>query len=201
MNMLTLAALEYTYLYFSRALSDCSQVCFQLNTLFLPFSFLWMSPALLSPTLQFFEKELLGFWQRPTQSLTQPKGRLKDLKFSPLKICHSFLPTTSLYQLLFFSPTLLLSIILFYLLSFLNKSVIPFFFTVVIVFSSLYPFFLLFILILNESMRSYWIFDRGLLQSLTQPGERESTSLSSLPHPLLYFQYYHVHFHSLLLLL
>ncbi len=82
MNMLTLAALVYTRLYFSRALRDCSQVCFQLNTLFLPFSFLWTSPALLSPTLQFFEKELLGFWQRPTQSLTHPKGRLKDLVFT-----------------------------------------------------------------------------------------------------------------------
>lgn len=83
----------------------------------MPFSFLWTSPALLSPTLQFFEKELLGFWQRPTQSLTQPKGRLKDLKFSPLKICHSFLSTTSLYQPLFFSPTLLLSVPFIFFLS------------------------------------------------------------------------------------
>ncbi len=197
--MLTLAALVYTRLYFSRALRDCSQVCFQLNTLFLPFSFLWTSPALLSPTLQFFEKELLGFWQRPTQSLTHPKGRLKDLVFTTENLSLISLHHFTLSTSFLLTHSLTLSTIHFFLSSpfSINLPSSSFFFTVVIFLSSLYPFFLLFMLVLSffESVRSYWIFDRGLYNS--QPGESERTSLSSLPHPLSYFQSYHVHFYSL----
>ncbi len=130
MNMLTLAALVYTRLYFSRALRDCSQVCFQLNTLFFALQlFMDVSSSSFSHSPVLWE----GVTRVLTEAYTIPHTaerkieRLKVFTTENLSLIspHHFTLSTSFLL----THSLTLSTIHFFpLLSFLNKSVILFFF-------------------------------------------------------------------------
>ncbi len=130
MNMLTLAAQVYTRLYFSRALRDCSQVCFQLNTLFFALQlFMDVSSSSFSHSPVLWE----GVTRVLTEAYTIPHTaerkieRLKVFTTENLSLIslHHFTLSTSFLL----THSLTLSTIHFFpLLSFLNKSVILFFF-------------------------------------------------------------------------
>lgn len=191
--MLTLAALVYTHLHYSRAVRDCLKVCFQLNMLFCPSAFVDVSSTSFSHSPTLWE----GVTGVLTEAYTIPHTaerkieRLKVFtteKLSLISLHHftlstSFLLTHSLTpSTIHFSFSYPFSINLSF--SFL---------TVVIFLSSLYPFFSPFharsiFLWLNEELLDFW---RGLRNPSHSQEKVKAPFLSSLLHTSISLFYSH----------
>lgn len=193
MNMLTLAALVYTHLYYSGALRDCLKVCFQLNMLFCPSAFIDVSSTSFShsPTL----------WEGVTGVLTEAytiphtaERKIERLKvFTTEKLSlislHHFTLSTSFLLTHSLTPS---TIHFFSLLSFLNKSVILF------SYSSHLPQFSLSLfsplharsifLWVNEELLDFW---RGLRNPSHSQEKVKAPFLSSLLHTSVILFYSH----------
>lgn len=177
MTMLTLAALVYTHLYYTRALRDCLKVCFQLNMLFCPLAFIDVSSTSFSHSPTLWEGVIGVLTEAYTIPHTAERKieRLKVFTTEKLSLIslHHFTLSTSFLLTHSLTP----STIHFFLSYPFSINLSFSFLTVVIFLSSLYPFFLLFMFFSFYLSLSRWVI--GFLtrptQSLAQPGKSEST--------------------------
>lgn len=140
-----------------------------------------MSPALLSPTLYLFE-ELLGFYRGLHNPSHSRKEDWKTSSFHHWKAVTHF--SSPLHSINLFSSHPLSYSHSFFLSYPFSINLSSSFLTVVIFLSSPFPFSIIFMLVRSffESMRSYWIFDRGLHNPSHSQERVKAPSLSSLLH-------------------